>query len=250
MQVFIAVVSHGHGKLIEELSCLDRLSKTFHVVVKSNVMGDSLEKLTTDNNNAHWIDSQYDRGFAENNNIIFEYCIESLGMTNGDIFVVLNPDVVIQAEELSLLINRMQEHDIKMSCINLYKDNDYILYDNSIRHFPTLTQFIKSFLLGKNDSVIDKASIEQPLEVDWAAGSFLAFKSSHYRDLGGFDDKYFMYCEDIDICYRSKKIGVPLMYYPDVKAIHLAQHKNRNIFSKHFYWHIRSVIRFLLLTYK
>ncbi|GHW69390.1 glycosyl transferase family 2 [Vibrio cholerae] len=250
MQVFIGVVSHGHGKLIKELSCLAHLSKTFNVVIKSNMMGDSLEELISDNNQAHWLDSQYGRGFAENNNIIFKHCIESLGMTDEDIFVVLNPDVVIKGDELSVLTRRMSEHDIKMSCINLYKDIDYTFYDNSIRHFPTLKQFIKSFLLGKNDSIIDKSFIDEPLEVDWAAGSFLAFKSGHYKSLGGFDDKYFMYCEDIDICYRSKKNGVHLMYFPDVKAIHLAQHKNRNILSKHFYWHIKSVIRFLLLTYK
>ncbi|EKF9738235.1 glycosyl transferase family 2 [Vibrio cholerae] len=250
MQVFIGVVSHGHGKLIKELSCLAHLSKTFNVVIKSNVMGDSLEELISDSNQAYWIDSQYGRGFAENNNIIFKHCIESLGMTDDDIFVVLNPDVVIQVDELSVLTRRMNEHDIKISCINLYKDSNYTLYDNSIRHFPTFKQFLQSYLLGKNDSIIDKSLIKEPLEVDWAAGSFLAFQSGHYKKLGGFDDKYFMYCEDIDICYRSNKIGVPLTYYPDVKAIHLAQHKNRNIFSKHFYWHIRSVIRFLFLTYK
>ncbi len=43
--------------------------------------------------------------------------------------------------------------------------------------------------------------------MEWVAGSFIAFKSSSYRKVQGFDENYFMYCEDIDICYRAKSQG-------------------------------------------
>ena len=47
---------------------------------------------------------------------------------------------------------------------------------------------------------------------------------SYYRQLNGFDERYFMYCEDIDICYRSCKIhGKRVMYFPNIKAVHLSK---------------------------
>lgn len=112
--------------------------------------------------------------------------------------------------------------------------------------FPSLKHFIKSFLGLGNSSIVDKSKIIEPCHIDWAAGSFLAIQSCHYLKLGGFDEKYFMYCEDIDICYRSFLMNIPVKYYPAIHAIHLAKHANRKIFSKHFYWHFSSAIRFLL----
>jgi GT2 family glycosyltransferase len=67
-----------------------------------------------------------------------------------------------------------------------------------------------------------------------------------YRALKGFDEGYFMYCEDIDICYRAKQLATDILYFQDIKAVHLAQHSNRRVFSKHFFWHLKSIARFLL----
>jgi hypothetical protein len=84
------------------------------------------------------------------------------------------------------------------------------------------------------------------MTVDWAAGSFLLFRSGMYTELNGFDTSYFMYCEDIDICWRAKvKVKSPVVYLPHIKALHYAKHANRNVFSKHFYWHVKGVLRFL-----
>ncbi|WP_017026544.1 hypothetical protein, partial [Vibrio rumoiensis] len=139
-----------------------------------------------------------------------------------------------------------EKDQVPIAAINLFKDYDKTSYDNSVRSFPSFLQFVSSFLGGKNTSILDKKSILKPTNVDWAAGSFLAFKASYYKKLGGFDENYFMYCEDIDICYRSMKMGSPVMYYPQFEAIHLAKHANRKILSRHFYWHVSSVIRFLM----
>jgi len=118
--------------------------------------------------------------------------------------------------------------------------------DNSIRKFPSLTQFGKSFLGLGNPTIINKNIVSAPTIVDWAAGSFLAFRSSHYAALKGFDEGYFMYCEDVDICYRSMLLGEQVVFFPQIKMQHLAEHANRSIFSKHFYWHVKSALRFLL----
>ncbi|TYK64724.1 glycosyltransferase family 2 protein [Colwellia echini] len=245
MTIFISVVSHLHGELIEQLGCLAKLAERFKVVVKVNSEETyllSYLKL----HNINVIDTSYGLGFGHNNNIIYNYCEDKLGMNSNDYFIVFNPDVYVESEALAELVNKMFENNCQLAGANLFKNKELTIPDNSIRHFPTFLQFFKSFLGLGNSTIIDKSKVLKPIEVDWASGSFLAFKASHYRLLGGFDQGYFMYCEDIDICFRSNKIGIPLTFYPDIKMLHLAKHANRALFSKHFYWHLCSVGRFLL----
>lgn len=245
MSVFISVISHGHGKLIEKLACLSKLAKKYTVVVKINRKEQGLVQYLVENN-IRYIDRSYGIGFGHNNNEVFTYCKEHLSMADDDHFLVHNPDVISDLDSIELLIESMLKDNTEVAGVNLFKDENFAISDNSIRYFPSFSQFTKSFLGVGNSTIINKELVKCSKEVDWAAGSFLAFKASHYASLEGFDEGYFMYCEDIDICYRSKLMHVPVIYYPHVKMRHLAEHANRSVFSRHFFWHIKSVIRFLL----
>lgn len=243
-KIFISIVSHGHGELIKSINCISKLSRKFNVVLKLNKPENLSEYCRF--NSIHLIDEKHGLGFGENNNIIYDYCCNELGMKDEDYFLVLNPDVYIHHEELTKLIDLAVNFDASISAINLFKDFNYRIYDDSIRKFPSFRHFLFSFLGLGNSTKINKSTIYDVTEVDWAAGSFLMFKSQVYSNLGGFDKRYFMYCEDIDICYRAKKNGYKVIYFPNIKATHLAQHKNRRVLSKHFVWHMKNSILFLL----
>ena len=126
-------------------------------------------------------------------------------------------------------------------------DRDFKEYDPGIRYFPNMMTYFKSFFLSLGYSY-DKSIIYEPKTVDWASASFLGFKSSFYQKLNGFDEGFFMYCEDIDICARAKADGTALTFIPSIKAVHMAQKKNWNIFSKHFWWHLKSILRYFRKT--
>ncbi|WP_235630596.1 glycosyltransferase family 2 protein [Aliivibrio fischeri] len=241
-------MSHGHSDCIKKLSVVDSISQEFRVIIKNNKKGDSFDFLK-DRENIFIIDEQYGNGFARNNNIVFEYCFNQLSMKKNDLFLVLNPDVVVSLDTLKLLKDYISESRDKLSTINLYRDSEFKYYDNAIRQFPEMSDFFSSFLLNRNKTIINKSDIQKPQMVDWAAGSFLVFNANHYIELGGFDESYFMYCEDIDICLRSNMIDVPLKYLPQFRAVHLAKHNNRKVFSKHFYWHLKSILYYLLTKY-
>jgi len=245
MSIYISVVSHGHGDLIKNLSCLSNLARYFTVVVKLNRKEKNLISYLR-MHNINCIDESYQLGFGHNNNIIYSFCISKLCMKDEDYFIVFNPDVISSKESILDLVEFMSSNNIYLASVNLFKDKEFTISDDSVRTFPHLSQFINSFLGFRNSSIVDKSILRKPVVVDWAAGSFLAFKASHYGRLNGFDEKYFMYCEDIDICFRSKAIGVPVFFHPNIKMQHLAGHANRSLFSKHFYWHVTSVIRFLI----
>ncbi|MGJ0577776.1 galactosyltransferase-related protein [Xenorhabdus bovienii] len=243
-KIYISVVSHNHEKIIKEINCLPNLSKDFTVVLKSNI-----EEKIADYCSQHGIihlTSTIPLGFGENNNSIFHYCKEKLGMDKKDYFIILNPDVDITSESIEKLILHMTHDNASFTTINLYRDYNFQAHDYSIRYFPKLSDFIFSFIGLKNKTKIEKEKITIPCSVDWAAGSFLAFRVDMFEKIGGFNPKYFMYCEDIDICLRLKNIDCSLIYYPNITAVHLAQHKNRNIFSKHFFWHVKSSMLYLI----
>lgn len=193
-----------------------------------------------------FLNSRHGLGFGENNNFVFNYCVNALNMSvDSDFFTLLNPDVIITPRAINDLVSNLVSRDVKIADINLFKDESYSVYDPLVRYFPTLPSFVKSFIGKSNPAIINKSLISSSVAVDWCAGSFLAFSAAHYGLLKGFDEGYFMYCEDIDICYRSFKLGFPVLYFPEIKAIHLAKHHNRKVLSRHFWWHVKSIVRFL-----
>lgn len=244
-KVNVAVVSHGHFDELssnckwKEFSRLD----TIRVCILDNVGEPGLDKWAK-SNGMHYIKNSAPRGFGENNNTIFRFFAEN--KMCAEYFLVLNPDVAICPTDIESLICEVEAIDCDIATINLFKDSSYTTFDESVRSFPTFLDFFSSFFLGVNDTIIDKEGIKGPISVDWAAGSFLLFKDSLYKKLAGFDEKFYMYCEDIDICARAKyHYNKSVCFFPEIKACHRAGLRSRRLFSKHFYWHIRSALRFL-----
>lgn len=244
MTLFISVVNHHHDDLIADNSTLSSLAKKHKVIIKSNTQ--PTEKLICycKDNNISLITSREIKGFGANNNEVFEFAQTHLGMADEDYFLVLNPDVDISQKSLESLLNKAQTQSADISAINLFKDKEYSIPDNSIRYYPKLLAPLKSLVGIKRTDRHDKSLIKQPIKIDWAAGSFLLFTTKCFKELNGFDEKFFMYFEDADICTRANKNGFNVWFFPAIKAIHYASHQNRKVFSKHFIWYWMSSVRY------
>lgn len=250
MKIFVSVVSHGHFSTIQALGVLPLLAEheNVEVCILDNVNEPGLRDWS-EYSNIHYITQDKRCGFGENNNKVFDFFYGDLKVRNS-VFLVLNPDVKICANDLFKLTELFLRDGAKIAAISLFKDFSFQTPDCSIRRFPTLHTFIKSYFFGNVSTGIEKKKLRSGDFLGWAAGSFLMFDPSHFKKIGGFDTKYFMYCEDIDICLRSWLCeGVKLTIYPNIKAVHLANHQNRKLFSKHFAWHVASVLRYLIRYY-
>lgn len=252
-KLYISVVSHGHDDIILKLNCLAKLSLEdgIEVVIKDN-LGGANKTLSAYCSKAgiHYINSNPNIGFGENNNFIFNWCKNRFKFDSDDFFLILNPDVFVESTILLSLIERSTEVKAELSTINLFKDFTKLEYDPAVRNFPKFSDFITSFLFARNNSIIDKTLVTERKDVDWAAGSFLLFTTNMFEKLNGFDSRYFMYCEDLDICWRaSQNFNSKVTFFPNLHAIHLVGHNNRKIYSKHFFWHLSSVTKYLLKTY-
>lgn len=251
MTIYVSIVSHGHKGIIEKINSLSLLTINFTIKVflLDNINETGLRHYC-ELHNIKYLQNDLKKGFGENNNIVFSYIQKTIGFKSDDYFLVLNPDVKIDVLSILKIHEFSQKYVSQLTTINLYKDNDFRIADKCIRLFPNFIDFASSYLGFGNKTIINKSHVTSARTVDWAAGSFLFFKASLYNKLGGFDPKYFMYCEDIDICWRANKLyEEKLMFFPDIKALHFAQHANRSLFSIHFFWHIRSMLRYLTMYY-
>jgi len=249
MELFISVVSHGHGAMIAKLDCLGPLSLHFKVIIKNNIHDSDLKKYCKKYPSILLLDESYGLGFGANNNLSYGFASNSFGIGDKDLFLILNPDLYFDPIEAHKLVDFVSGSKFDIFTINLFHDFGMKVSDNSVRKFPTITRLFLKFLGVNSNYYIDKSYISDPTVIDWAAGSFLCFRSDVYASIGGFDERYFMYYEDVDICYRANVCGNKLVYIPSIFGIHLAAFDNRNIFSKHGRWYLLSVLRYLFFYY-
>lgn len=242
----VSIVSHGHENYIFNNESLVEISRlpSVKVAIKDNLNSSSLKEYCLDNDFLY-ITSKVPAGFGENNNIVFDYC-KSKGMLEDNWFFVINPDVEIDIENFKKLTTVLSQIDFKICTVNLFKDMEYTISEESLRHYPSLKS-LANLLLGKQvTKSYDKEFLEQLSPVEWASGAFLVIRSELYSNLKGFDTSYHMYYEDVDLCYRARQdFNENVRFIKDVNAMHVGAYRNRDIFSRHFVWYVKSLMRFL-----
>jgi GT2 family glycosyltransferase len=219
------------------------------IIIKDNKKSNDLKKICF-KHDVIYCDSEQTMGFGANNNYAVKFIADNYSINDNDYFLFLNPDILFSLEQLHELLMVLDENKPAACTIDLFKDEEFKQRDFFIRRFPTAIDFFSSYLLGKNSTIINRDNIKNPIVIDWCAGSFMVIRADVFMSLNGFDEKYFMYCEDLDICFRMKLSGYTMTYFPGVYAVHYAQHANRKIFSKPFYWHVKSAARFLFKSYR
>jgi N-acetylglucosaminyl-diphospho-decaprenol L-rhamnosyltransferase len=86
----------------------------------------------------------------------------------------------------------------------------------------------------------------QPVEADWLLGAFLFLRREMLDELGGFDEGFRLYGEDIDLAYRAAKAGWERWVIPDAKVVHVHQaESDKRFLSRRTLWHWRSILRFV-----
>ena len=114
--------------------------------------------------------------------------------------------------------------------------------EDSARRFPTAATLLKKVFREKRqpDYPVDRGQ----QEVDWVAGMFMLFDSAAFRSAGGFDEAYFLYYEDVDICRRLHAAGRPVIFNPAAEVVHDAQRASRRK-PKLAMHHLKGALRFL-----
>ena len=176
------------------------------------------------------------RGFGANHNAAFHLCQRRT-------FCVLNPDIRLAANPFPALLEELQRNRTGVVAPRIADPSDRT--EDSARRFPTLWSLVAKALGRANalDYEIGSASFSP----DWIAGMFMLFGSDAFRAVGGFDEKYFLYYEDVDICARLRAADYDVRLVPAASAVHDARRASRSDW-RHSAWHAQSVLRYLLTT--
>ena len=180
--------------------------------------------------------NDYPKGYGANHNAAFKLC-------DTQYFCVLNPDIRLPENPFPILIDYIFKHSLSMVAPFVYNTNGVV--EDSFRRFPSpMLLFLRQIGITIGDYSLRKnTDIFYP---DWIAGMFMLFKSIEFNEICGFDEKFFLYCEDIDICVRLLKENKKYSIVNASKVIHIARHGSHNNI-KYLLWHIKS---FFLLWFK
>lgn len=238
-EVSLSIVSHGHGgmvaQLLGDLRALGWPPDAYEVLLTFNTPEDGrfVERFpdipvrVTANPSA--------LGFGANHNAAFQ-------RARGRLFAVVNPDVRLPALDLAAWTAPLAEAGAG-ACAPLALDSAGRLQDNA-RRFPTLPQLAWRALTRRHRPGYDPRHGLQV--VDWAAGYLLLLKREAFEQVGGFDERFFMYMEDVDLCDRLRRRGWKVLWDPSVAIVHDSQRASHRNW-RHLVWHVRSALRYLLL---
>jgi len=223
--ITVSIVSHGQLALVKPL--LEQLDRFSHPVIEKVVLTinvpepDVLEGAT-------WrfalerIDNAAPMGFGANHNQAFGHCATPW-------FLVLNPDIRFDADVLGPLIAKAGARSGLLTPRILEPGKDA-----PEQHRAIITP--SEILTRKRPDYV------RPAVPHWIPGLFMLFRGETYREIGGFDERFFMYGEDFDICARTQLAGWKLQVAEDLLARHDAQRASRTD-AKHLYWHVTSLLK-------
>jgi hypothetical protein len=153
----------------------------------------------------------------------------------GEYLFFLNPDAELVFSALRPALQKF-EADARLAILGA----KIIDAKNNIQEWSA-GEKITPWRIVKNNLGFDPNKIfrEQidPLEVDWVSGGALLIRKDIFQKLGGFDEKFFLYWEDVDLCRRARKLGLKILYFPSVTARHLGgrSFENKAEQKKHYY---------------
>lgn len=171
-------------------------------------------------------------GFGSGHNYIID-------LIDSKFHAIVNPDILLTEDTFSVLIKFMQDNDIGMAIPKIV-DTDGNIQQVYRRELTVYDMFIRMFCkVGfkkrKAYHTMQDMDYTKPFHVPFGQGSFLFIKTDLFRELHGFDERFFMYVEDADLCKRVNEVS-EFMYCPYTQVIHKwekGSHKNKKLFKYH-----------------
>jgi GT2 family glycosyltransferase len=176
------------------------------------------------------------QGFGTNHNQAFSHA-------HGLYFCVMNPDIRLSCNPFESLIACFSDASFGVVAPLVLGADGGI--EDSARYFPSPLKIVCKVFGGCRGS--DYPIAGTPFFVDWVGGMCMLFPAQVFRQLSGFDQRYFLYYEDVDLCGRLKLAHYQAVVCPQVSVIHHA-HRSSHRHFKYLRWHLSSMLRFFLST--
>ena len=209
--------------------CAEGLS--LEIIVVDNASRDgSVEMLEEDHPEIQVIRSQTNLGFAGANNC-------AMRLARGRYILLLNSDAFLKPGALVLAVDHMDRHpNVGLAGGRLIWEDQS--WQPSARAFPSVvndflilsglaSRFPRSRFFGRPEWTW--ADPMKPAEVDWVPGAFAIIRPEVLAQTGLFDEAFFLYYEEVDLCRRIRTLGYKIAYWPDIVIVHLGGASSKTI---------------------
>ncbi len=198
------------------------------------------------------IASETNTGFGGGNNV-------GIASATGRYVIIMNPDIVVLDDALDRLVTFMDQNpDVGFVGPRLSNPDGSVQY--SCYRFPTpMTPVYRRTPLGRTargkvalrDYLMTDWDHAETRDVDWLLGACIMMRREVLQKIGLFDDRFFLYFEDTDLCRRVWEAGYRVVYFPDSRIIHYHRRESSgSVFSLFTNWiareHVKSGIKYFL----
>lgn len=237
VKISVSVVSHGQMAMVAYL--LRDIQTHCHgqsieLLLTLNIG----EKLDLDESEFFYaitvIRNSAPKGFGANHNQAFK-------AAKGDYFCIVNPDIRLNSCPFLALMANFQDAQIGVVAPLVLNASGVV--EDSARSFPTPSKIGQKLFVKHLTS--EYVLRDEPVRVDWVGGMFMMFPRLVFARLNGFDERYFLYYEDVDICSRLNLLNLLVMVNPECHVIHQAQRSSHRSL-KFLRWHVGSMLRYFM----
>lgn len=179
------------------------------------------------------------RGFSKANN-------QGIRRANGRYILLLNNDTIQIENALGKAVSYMDQHpEVGALGITHLNDDAERNYQPSFFDFPRPWGDVKALLgFSQQDTKPTETDYTKETDPDWVVGSFLFMRRECYEDVGELDERFFIFDEDVDWCFRARLAGWKVRYWPGAKMIHVGSAARPFMKDKTFI-HFRSHLSYL-----
>lgn len=235
--ISLSIVSHGNREqiagLLASLQEHEPRTEQIQVILTDNLKDDLPSLPPSPWHSLVILRNDRQLGFAQNHNRAF-------AQAQGRYFAILNPDLLFVQPVFERLIARLHDHTADLIAPQIIDHNGAM--QDSVRPMPTPWGIIRRRLPGYrfHPPLPDSNGLIRP---QWMAGMFLLMTSETYRQLGGMDERFRLYFEDVDFCARARLQGMRLLADTQVQVRHDAHRASRR-HPYYLFLHIQSALRF------
>ena len=200
------------------------------IVVDNNSVDDSCEMLQKQFPDIQLITNVRNVGFSAANN-------QGVAKSQGKYVLILNPDTVIAEDTFEQIIDFAQQQDNLGALGVKFIDGRGNFLPECKRNIPTIRIAIKKILGDSKEYYACQIQENENVNIEILTGAFMLMKRKTFLDIGGFDEGYFMYGEDVDLSYKLLKNGFQNYYVGTTTIIHYKGESTLKDISnfKHFY---------------
>jgi N-acetylglucosaminyl-diphospho-decaprenol L-rhamnosyltransferase len=244
--VSAVIVNYNAAALLPACVRSLRAEGVDEIVVADNCSSDhSLEQLRMADSEAQWLPTGANLGFGGGAN-------RGAAATKGDLLLVCNPDIEVMPGAVKAMSDVLASDDGVGIVGPRIENPDGTVYP-SPRIFPGLVDAVGHAFVGffKPDNVftrryrmLDFDRTTSSSDVDWVSGSCFMIRRGLWDELGGFDESYFMYAEDVDLCWRAKARGWRVAFEPTSRVVHIQGHSTNQRAYRMIVRHHISILKF------